>query len=155
MRVLVALVGLAALVLGAPCAAQTRSSHEVRIAVPTFLRLRIDDGAPGSVAELPLTIDVAAGIARFDPVQTRIQILANTRWQLTVAFAPAADSEAIELTFAITGEWVLRNASAFAAVLLSGAATCGWREASVQYGLARTPTDGTYGGVITYTLARP
>ena len=155
MRALVALVGLATLVLSAPCAAQTRNSHEVRISVPTILRLRIDDGAPGSVAEVRLSIDVAAGIARFDPGQTRIQILANTRWQLTVAFARTEGSEPIELTYAVVDGVVLRHASAFAPVLLRGDATCGWREASVQYGLARTPTDGTYGGVITYTLARP
>ncbi len=155
MRALVALVGLVTLVLSSPCAAQTRNSHEVMISVPTILRLRFDDGAFGSVAEVPLSIEVAAGIARFDPGQTRIQILANTRWQLTVAFAPAEGSESLWLTYAVDGAMVLRPASDFAPVLLRGEATCGWREASVQYGLARTPTDARYGGVITYTLARP
>jgi hypothetical protein len=155
MRALVALVGLATLVLGAPCAAQTRSSHEVRVSVPTILRLRVDDGALGTVAEVPLSIDVTGGIARIEPGRTRIRILANTRWQLSAAFAPVAGSESLQLTYAVDGNMAVRRSSEFAPVIMRGAATCGWREASVQYGLAGLPADGAYAGVITFTLARP
>lgn len=155
MRALVALVGLATLVLGAPCAAQTRTSHEVRVSVPTVLRLSIDDRSPGSVGEVPLSIDVASGVASITPDHTNIRILANTRWQLSAAFAPAVGSEMLQLTYAVDVERVVWRASEFAPVVLSGVATCGWREASVQYGLARLPADGTYGGMITFTLTRP
>jgi hypothetical protein len=155
MRALVALAGLTTLVLGTPCAAQTRSSHEVRIAVPTVLRLSIDDPAPGSVGEVPLSIDVASGVASITPDHSRIRILANTRWQLSAAFAPAVGSEPLQLTYAVDGERVVWRASEFAPVVLSGVATCGWRETSVQYGLARLPADGAYAGMITFTLTRP
>jgi hypothetical protein len=155
MRAFVALVGLATLVLGAPCAAQTRNSHEVRVSVPTVLRLRVDDGETGSVATVPVSIRVASGVARFQPDRSRIRVLANTRWQLSTSFAPAKGSESLELTYALAGGVVLWQASDFAPVVLNGDATCGWREESVQYGLARVPSDGAYGGVITFTLARP
>lgn len=155
MRLAVALVGLATLLLGAPCAAQTRASHEVTISVPIVLQLRVDDGAAGSAADVPLSIDVASGRARITPDHSHIHILANTRWQLSAAFAPALGSHPLRLTYAIDGERVVWGASESAPVVLRGAATCGWREASVQYGLAHLPADGAYGGVITFTLTRP
>jgi len=155
MRAVVALVGLAAFLVGAPCAAQTRASHDLRVSVPTVLRLRIDDGAAASAARVPLSVDVASGVARIAPDHTRIRILANTRWQLSASFAPAAGSESLQLTYAVDGDQVVWRASEFAPVILTGVATCGWREASVRYGLARLPADGAYGGVITFTLTRP
>ena len=140
--------------LGAPCAAQTQATHDVRVTVPVLLRLRIDDAARSAV-EVPLAINVAAGIARIEPDHSRIHILANTRWQLTAAFAPAEGSERLTLGYAVDDRPVTVHGTTFAPVILRGEATGGWRERVVRYALGDLPADGRYGGVVTFTLSRP
>lgn len=155
MRAAVALIGFLTLVLGANCAAQTRSSHDVTITVPALLRLRIDDGQPVADAWVPLAVDVANGVARIAPDHTRLLILANTQWQVTATFAPDAGSERLVLGFAVEGAATVWSRTRSPQIVLRGAATGGWRERTVRYALAEVPADGRYGGVITYTLSRP
>jgi hypothetical protein len=155
MRAVLVLVSLATFVLGAPCAAQTGSSHEVRIAVPTILRLRIDGGPTASLSEVPLAISVAGGVASLEPDRTRVQVLANTRWQLSAAFSPEGGSATLELGFVVDDRPVAWQGPNLVRVVLRGDATCGWREETIRYLLAAVPADGSYGGIITYTLTRP
>jgi len=155
MRSVVTLVGLMTLFLAAPCAAQTRATHEVSVSLPTILRLRIDAGPTWSLGGVPLTIDVAAGVASLEPDHTRVQVLANTRWQLSAAFNPEGNSTPLELGFVVDDRPVTWHRTSLVHVVLRGDATCGWHEETIRYLLAAVPADGSYGGLITYTLTRP
>jgi len=155
MRSVVALVGLITLLLAAPCAAQTRTTHEVSVSLPMILRLRIDGEHTRSLGEVPLTINVAAGVASLEPEHTRVQVFANTRWQLSAAFTAEGMSASLELGFVVDDRPVTWHSTSLVHVVLRGDATCGWREETIRYLLATIPADGSYGGTITYTLTRP
>jgi hypothetical protein len=129
------------------------AAHRVSVTIPQVLRLRLDGGARSAVGEVPIRVRVDDGRLHLDPPSTRLAILANGAWQLTVAFTPDAASGTLPLLATVDGAAPTRLGAPQA--LLAGAPTRGWVDATVRYGLAYLPADGTYGGVVTFTLARP
>lgn len=152
MRRHVVVLLLALLSLGAWASAQTDASHQVTVRIPTVLRLGLGDDTAAARAEVPLRVEVQDGRYVIDPARTRLEILANSGWQLSASFRPAA-GQPVPLQLGIAGAW--HDARPYPSVLLEGAATRGVRTVDVDYGLRSLPADGTYHGVVTYTLARP
>jgi len=154
MHPLVAGGGILVLLAGAWASAQPGSaSHQVSVTIPQVLRLRLDGGANAAVDEVRIRVRVDDGRLHLDPPSTRLAILANGSWQVIATFKPDAASRDLPLLAAVDGAAPSRLGAPRA--LLAGAATRGWADAMVRYGLAYLPADGTYGGVITFTLARP
>lgn len=135
---------------GLACAQQ----HSVSVHVPAVLRLRLAE-SPSRIEAV--RIEVAGGGYRINPGHTDLEVLANSDWQLSASYAPASarDADAKLLwRLADGGGW--QPFSPFATTLASGTQAGGWQRLRVHYGLdAPLPADGTYEGVITYTLSRP
>jgi|GEM_PF-882856 len=143
------------MILGAAAAQGRQSSHTVTVAIPNVLRFRLDDRSAAGRAEVPLTIEVAGGGYRITPAGTSIEVLANGGWQLSASYQPDGSRDGrAKLLWRTTGEW--RRFTNYDRVILSGGATRGWQQTTISYGLdAPLPVDGTYRGVVTYTLTRP
>ena len=142
-----------ALMLAGGASAQASASHQIGISIPSLLRLRIDQHVTSDHASVPVHVCVEGSLREIEPASTRVEVLANTDWQLSVRFAPDRDGAGIELRWQTGGSSgaLLDRPSRIA----SGRATGGWRAIEVGYAVGSAPFDGEYRGVIAYTLARP
>jgi hypothetical protein len=155
MRTWVTLISLILLGAFSSALAQTSARHEVSVSIPNVLRLQLDSNTSDR-ATVPVSIRVENGVYRIDPHATELRIFANSNWQLTSHYTPRSslDAEA-KLTWRLDGGAWTRFTS-YDQLMLSGGKTGGWQHLLVEYGLEQPlPVDGTYEGVITYTLARP
>ena len=153
MRFLHGLATIAALALAGSTLAQGSANHQVSVSIPTVLRLRLDHQVASHHASVPVSVRVEGALRAIDPTSTRLEVFANTAWQLSVSYAPTAGAADLVLSWhALGASGVLRASSS---VLGDGHATGGWRPIDVTYELVSEPADGHYQGVIAYTLARP
>lgn len=149
----VATISVLALALAGSTLAQGSASHHVSVSIPTVLRLRIDHQVASDHASVPVSVHVEGARRTIDPAATRVEVLANTAWQLSVSYTPGAGGSGLVLSWhALGGSGVLR---ASPSLLGADRATGGWRPIDVTYGVVNHPADGHYQGVIAYTLARP
>ena len=153
MRVPFRVAFVVALLLSGPALAQGSAQHQVSVSIPTVLRLRISDRLPRDTVSVPIDVRVDGADRTIDPASTRLEILANTGWQLSARYTAAHVDSGLVLSWHALGEGgVLRGSPS---IVAQGRATGGWRAIDVAYGVANAPVDGHYQGVITYTLARP
>ena len=153
MRFPFALATIVALALAGSTFAQGSAQHQVGVRIPTVLRLRIDHQVASDHADVPVTVRVSGALREIDPAATRLEVFANTDWQLSISYAPVAGGSGLVLSWhAVGNHGVLRGSPS---IVAGGRATGGWRSIDVGYGIVNEPADGTYQGVIAYTLARP
>ena len=153
LRLVYRVTALVALVLAGAASAQASASHQIGISIPSLLRLRIDQQVASDHASVPVRVRVEGSRREIEPASTRVEVLANTDWQLSVRFAPDRDSAGIEVRWQTSGSSgaLLDSPS----LIARGRATGGWRAIEVRYAVSSAPFDGEYRGVIAYTLARP
>lgn len=133
--------------------AQSTAAHEVSVTIPTVLRLRVDDGAAADRATIDVLVTVRGAAVAIDPGATPVAVRANAGWALDARYRPADGSDALPLGATLDGTtW---HALRHGARLASGAATGGWRDLTVAYGLLASVSDGTYRGTVVYTLTQP
>lgn len=144
---------LVTLMLASVASAQTSASRQIGISIPSLLRLRIDQQVASDHVSVPVLVRVEGSSRQIEPASTRVEVLANTDWQLSVRFAPDRNSPGIELRWQTGGTSgaLLDRPS----LIASGRATGGWRAIEVGYAVGSAPFDGEYRGAIAYTLARP
>ena len=153
LRLLYRVTALAALVLAGAATAQTSASHQLAISIPSLLRLRIDQHVTSDHASVPVHLRVEGSRREIEPASTRVEVLANTAWQLSVRDASASDANGLVLHWhALGASGVVRVSPS---IVASGGATRGWRPIDVGYAVANEPADGAYRAVIAYTLVRP
>ena len=153
MRYSFAVATIVALALVGSTLAQGSANHQVSVSIPTVLRLRIDHTVSSDNASVPVSVRVDGALREIDPASTRLEVFANTAWQLSVSYTPVAGGSGLVLSWHAAGtSGVLRGSPA---IVAGGRATGGWRLIDVDYGIVNEPADGTYQGVIAYTLARP
>lgn len=153
MRFLHGLATIVALALVGSTLAQGSANHQVSVSIPTVLRLRIDHTVASDHASVPVNVRVDGALREIDPAGTRLEVFANTAWQLSVSYTPVAGGSGLVLSWHAAGNsGILRSSPA---IVAGGRATNGWRSIDVDYGIVNDSADGTYQGVIAYTLARP
>lgn len=153
MRVPYRIAFIVALLLSGPALAQGSAQHQVSVSIPTVLRLRIDDRVAHDIVSVPIDVRVDGADRTIDPASTRLELLANTGWQLSARYTAVHADSGLVLSWHALGEGgVLRGSPS---IIARGRATGGWHAIEVAYGVANAPVDGHYRGVITYTLARP
>ncbi len=153
MRFLCTVATIVALALAGSTLAQGSASHHVSVSIPTVLRLRLDHQVASDHASVPVSIRIEGALRTIDPASTRLEVFANTAWQLSVSYAPVGRDSGLVLSWNALGNSGVLHASP--SVLGGGRATGGWRPIDVTYELVSEPADGHYQGVIAYTLARP
>ena len=150
MRTILIIVGL---FLGA-AAAQTDANHQVKIGIPSVLRLSLGNSESSSSANVPIRVEIVNGVSTLTPEKTELSILANSDWQLSASYqAASAEDAAAKLSWTMDG--ATGAFKAYPTILQTGQKTGGWKTLDVAYGLDNLPEDGIYEGVVTYTLARP
>lgn len=153
-RTALPLILAALLATGARAQAQDHASHQVSVAIPTVLRLQLDDGDRRDNADVELSVDVVDGHAAVRPEATALRVLANSAWILHVSFAGDAH---LELRARVDAGASCPLSSGDC-VLTGGGNTGGWQAHRVDYlapdHLIALP-DGRYGGTVTYTLTHP
>ena len=153
MRFLHGLATIIALALAGSILAQGSANHQVSVSIPTVLRLRIDHQAANDHAAVPVAVRVESAVREIDPASTRLEVFANTDWQLSISYAPINGGSVLALSWHAFGASGTAHRSP--SVLTGGRATGAWRSIDVTYGIVDEPADGTYQGMIAYTLARP
>lgn len=153
MRFPFALATIVALALAGSTLAQGSAQHQLGVRIPTVLRLRIDHQVESARANVPIDVRVEGARHEIDPATTRLEVFANTDWQLSISYTSVGNGSELVLRWhALGSEGVLQVSPS---VLADGRATAGWHSIDVRYGIVNEPADGTYQGVIAYTLARP
>ena len=99
------------------------TKHTVAISMPTVLQLRIN-GVETNSQTLNLKADQQGMM--MTPDLTRLEVFANTDWQLTVTVNSETKLQAM------SGSQLV-NLSQLPSVLLSGSKTKGWKEYAVSY----------------------
>ncbi len=153
MRFLHGLATIVALALVGSTLAQGSANHHVSVSIPTVLRLRIDNTVASDRASVPVSVRVDGALREIDPAATRLEVFANTAWQLSVSYTPVGGGSGLVLSWHTVGSSGVLGSSP--AIVAGGRATGGWRLIDVDYGIVNASADGTYQGVIAYTLARP
>ncbi len=142
-----------ALMLAGAASAQASASHQIGISIPSLLRLRIDQHVTSDHASVPVHVRVEGSLREIEPASTRVEVLANTAWQLSVRDASDSDANGLVLQWhALGASGVVRVSPS---IVASGGATGGWRAIDVGYAVANEPADGAYRATIAYTLVRP
>ncbi len=127
-------------------------THDVRVTVPTVLRLRLDTEA-GDRVSVALAIVASNGRVRIDPATTRLALRANAPWELHGRFVPASPGDDLALHASLDGvTWV---PLAGGVCLTRGGPTAGWSGLTVAYAVASVPSEGHHHGTVEYTLAYP
>ena len=150
----IVLVGL--LSLSSVVQAQKSASHDVKLSVPNILRLKIDDSAARDQAEVAIQIRVADGAFEIAPALSRVQVMANSAWQLSASYVPASQKDAqaqLMWRTEAAGSW--ERFTAYPQLVEQGENTKGWQSFDFRYGLQTLPADGHYQGTVTYTVTRP
>jgi len=153
MRFLFGVATIVALALAGSTLAQGSASHQLGVSIPTVLRLKLDHQVASDHATVPLDVRVDGRQRTIDPASTRLEVFANTDWQLSISYAPRGGGAGLVLSWHAIGDGGVLGSSP--TVLTGGRATGGWRTIDVTYGIVNEPADGAYQGVIAYTLARP
>ena len=153
LRLLYRVTALVALVLAGAATAQTSASHQVAISIPTLLRLRVDHLVTSDHASVPVNVHVEGSLHDIEPAATRVEVLANTAWELSVRDASGADANGLALRWHALGASGAVRVSP--SIVASGGPTRGWRAIDVGYAVANEPADGTHRAVVAYTLVRP
>ncbi len=99
------------------------TKHTVSVSMPTVLHLRIN-GVETNSQTLNLIADQQGVI--ITPDLTRLEVLANTNWQLMVTINSETKLQALSGS-------KLVSLSLLPSVLLSGSKTKGWKEYAVSY----------------------
>jgi hypothetical protein len=139
---------------------QTSSSHAAVVRIPPVLHLRLvgssDSPASNRVIE-EIDISVDEGLVRITPAGTRLQVFANTGWQLLATYAPhRSEGGPATLAWRPSGGGAWTPLTPYPQVLVADRATQRWTGIDLDYGLVRPlPPDGAYGGVVTFTLVQP
>lgn len=142
---------LALIALALPVAAGQSASHRLTVVIPAILQLRLGDAA-GQQLAVPLAIEVEGGAYAITPASSELWVWANTGWQLSASYSPLGPGN-VALLARVAGRQQLLLS--YPTLLASGGATGGWRPLEIGYALASLPPEGSYAGVITYTLSRP
>jgi len=153
LRLLYGVTALVALALAGGASAQASASHQIGVSIPSLLRLRIDQYVASDHASVPVHVRVEGSRREIEPASTRVEVLANTAWQLSIRAASDSDANGLVLHWhALGASGVVRVSPS---IVASGGATRGWRAVDVGYAVANEPANGAYGVVIAYTLVRP
>jgi len=120
------------------------TKHSVSISMPTVLQLRIN-GVETNSQTLNLNADKQGML--ITPDVTRLEVFANTTWQLTVAVNSETKLQAVS-------NLQLVNLSPLPSVLLSGSKTKGWKEYEVSYQTA-TASKVEEQVTVSYILTQP
>ena len=128
-------------------------NHSVHMGIPTILQLRIGDDV-GSDLAIPLEIYKTQQGLELKQQSTRLELLANTTWQLQlsiettpVPFRLSARLNQTELRLTVNPQ-----------VLAQGEATRGWKTLTIDYkvdGAALLPDQAKYEVNIHYFLSQP
>ncbi len=153
MRFLPGVATIVALALAGSAFAQSSANHQVSVSIPTVLRLRIDEHVASDHATVNVSIRVEGALRTIDPASTRLEVSANTAWQLSVSYTSTVDDSGLVLSWHALGNSDVLHGSP--TVVATGHSTGGWRAVHVDYGVVNEPADGDYQGLIAYTLARP
>lgn len=133
--------------------AQTDSSHTVSATFPTLLQLRYG----GQVAEqvtIPVTATVQGSVYELMPSGSTLFIRSNTDWQLLASFEPHDADTSLRFVAKLQTTW--QRLKPYLTSFTAGQKTSNWHPLAIDYGLeAPLPPDGTYQGILTYTLIHP
>jgi hypothetical protein len=133
--------------------AQRDSSHTVSARFPTLLQLRYG----GQVAEqvrIPVTATVHDGIYELTPKSSTLYVRSNTHWQLSASFESHDTGTSLRFVAKLQNNW--QRLKPYLTSFTAGQKTDSWHPLEIDYGLeAPLPPDGTYQGILTYTLIHP
>jgi hypothetical protein len=131
--------------------AQTTTHHTVSAKLPTLLQLRYA-GQSGQQVNVPISAEVRQGVYDLSPKSSTLQIRSNTNWQLLASFEPVNTS----LNFVAKVQESWQHLKPYLTNFVAGQKTKNWLALEVSYGLeAPLPPNGTYQGIVTYTLIHP
>jgi hypothetical protein len=133
--------------------AQMDSGHQVSATLPVLLQLRY----PGQVGEqvtIPVTATIHNGVYELTPSGSTLYIRSNTDWQLSASFEPHDTSTSLRFVAKLQRRW--QRLKPYLTAFSAGQKTNNWQPLEIDYGLeAPLPPDGTYQGILTYTLIHP
>lgn len=137
--------------------AQTSAGHTAMVQIPPVLRLRLTDMPASDRVVEEIRISVEGDVARITPAGTRLQVYANTDWQLLATYAPdRSDDQLATLAWRLTGTGTWTPFTRYPQVLVADRATHRWQSVALDYGLVGTPSpDEEYRGVVIFTLMQP
>jgi hypothetical protein len=128
------------------------SGHTVSVSVPTLLQLRLGDEVAQQFT-LPITADIHEGVYELTPATSTLFVRSNTSWKLLASFTPFSETP-LRLTGRLGLSW--QRFKSYEAAFAAGPKTLGWQPLEIAYGIETPlPPDGTYRGIITYTLVHP
>jgi hypothetical protein len=131
--------------------AQRDSGHTLSVALPTLMQIRYGDQLAQQVV-IPVTATIQNGVYELTPKSSSLYIRSNTDWQLLASFEPQNTS--LRLVAKLQTTW--QRVKPYLTTLTAGQKTSTWQALNVDYGLeAPLPSEGTYQGILTYTLIHP
>jgi len=135
-------------------AAFAQDSHSTTMKVPSVLQLRFGDTSATTV-NVPLNVSVDEGVHVIDPDHVVLDVLSNTRWQLTAAYRPDDDQAAeVDLLARSQGaNW--HDLHSYPSLIDEGSATRGWQALDVDFAVKNTLPDGEYSGQVIFSVVNP
>ena len=131
-----------------------QDSHSTTMKVPSILQLRFGDTSATTV-NVPLNVSVNEGVHVIDPDHVVLDVLSNTRWQLTAAYRPD-DNQAAEVDLLARSQganW--SDLHSYPSLIDEGNATRGWQELDVDFAVKNTLPDGEYSGQVIFSVVNP
>ncbi|MCA9837717.1 MAG: hypothetical protein KC422_12440 [Trueperaceae bacterium] len=106
------------------------AEHSIKVAIPVILQLRIQDAVSADFS-VPLEIQETDTGLELSQSKTRLEVLANTSWQLQVKV------QAKDLPFRLraSSSQASVDLTAYPQVLARGEATAGWQDLPIYYDL--------------------
>ena len=131
-----------------------QDSHSTTLKVPSVLQLRFGDTSATTV-NVPLNVSVDEGVHVIDPDHVKLDVLSNTRWQLTAAYHPDEDQAAeVDLLARSQGaNWL--DLHSYPSLIDEGNATRGWQALDVDFAVKNTLPDGEYSGQVIFSVVNP
>jgi hypothetical protein len=127
---------------------------KVRIRIPVVLKLSLDGQGIDHPARVPVTVKVKDGVYEISPEQTRLRVIANTSWQLSIqVIQRTSGHDVVNLSYQLDNDpW--QPIHSYAQPLRQGRGMQN-SEMTVHYGLRNIPLNGTYKMLVFYTLSHP